>query len=194
MIRIGISGVPSTGKTTLARHVALACRSIPGLSNVELVSEYARQYLSKHGSIETVWEQYGILDKQLAWEDTLTDKLDLMVTDSPIFLSFLYSTRLRNHSKVKDNIAYTDIFKKLLKLNEEYRYDIIFHLPPVIKLVDDGVRGQVSDEERIIDDRFIRSLFDIFPPKHFVVIDDTDMDKRIEHCVNEISKLIKKGA
>jgi GTPase SAR1 family protein len=66
-IKIGIVGVPGSGKTTLARALASKCRSIDRLKNVELVSEYARRYISKHGSISSMSEQYRILEKQAEW-------------------------------------------------------------------------------------------------------------------------------
>ena len=64
MLRIGIVGVPGAGKTTWARLIASECRSIDKLKSVELVSEYARRYLSKHSSIDSLFEQYRILEKQ----------------------------------------------------------------------------------------------------------------------------------
>lgn len=88
MLRVGIIGVPGTGKTTLARGIVSKCRTLPDFKSVELVSEYARGYISKHGPVEAIWEQYRIMEKQIEWEDSVPDKVDVLVTDSPIHLGF----------------------------------------------------------------------------------------------------------
>ena len=88
MIRIGITGVPGSGKTTLARSVASVYRN--KLKRAELVSEYARRYISKHGNITFLWEQYRILEKQLEWENSV--KADILISDSPVHLGFLYAS------------------------------------------------------------------------------------------------------
>lgn len=96
MIRVGFIGTPGSGKTSTARALASQCRRIDALNNVEIVSEYARRYISKHGSIDFLWEQYRILHKQLEWETSVeNDNLDLLITDSPIFVGFAYCLDLR---------------------------------------------------------------------------------------------------
>lgn len=71
MIIVGITGVPGAGKTTISRVLAAKCRGIESLSHVELVQEYARRYISKHGEITNIMEQYRILRKQLEWDGHL---------------------------------------------------------------------------------------------------------------------------
>lgn len=68
MIRVGITGVPGAGKTTLSRSIAAECRGIETLKKVELVQEYARRYILKHGSITSILEQYRILEKQCGFD------------------------------------------------------------------------------------------------------------------------------
>ena len=120
MIRIGIVGVPGSGKTTLARGLAAECRNHPELKNVELVSEYARRYISKHGKIESISEQFLILEKQIEFEDSVcNDKLNIMISDSPIFLSFIYCLSLPRVSS-KEIVFFNNIFKKMTKLNRAF--------------------------------------------------------------------------
>jgi len=172
MIRVGITGVPGSGKTTLARSLSSKCRGEDQLKNVELINEYARRYISKHGLITSILEQYRILEKQCEWEDSVcNDNLDLMITDSPVFLGFLYCTEL-SKSNSKEIMFFNDIFKKMVKLNfPEPRYDIIFHLPPFFKPVEDGVRAEehFQDSWREKSDSMIISIFQIFKPRIFVV-------------------------
>jgi nicotinamide riboside kinase len=190
MMRIGVTGVPGAGKTSLARGLASACRRIDKLKRVELVSEYARRYISKHGDISDMWEQFRILEKQREWEDSVSStKLDLMISDSPIFLGFIYCMELPKDS-TKSVMCFNDVFKAMLKLNSpKSRYDIIFHLPPVVTPVDDGVRKQEyfkEDVRSVMNEKIKVTIRDLFPPIIYKEITEIDLNKRIEQCIEEI--------
>jgi nicotinamide riboside kinase len=192
MLKIGIVGVPGAGKTTLSRAIASSCKSI-GLSHIELVHEYARRYISKHGNIESIFEQYRILEKQLEWEESVcNDKLDIMITDSPVFLGFMYCCDLPKTTS-KEIMFFNDIFKKMVKINyPESRYDIIFHLSPILKPTEDGIRPEQHFDEswRKSADRMIMSTMEIFKPKSFYVIDDVLLEDRIKFCLEKISERV----
>lgn len=167
-IRIGFTGVPSSGKTSMAMKCAASCRE--SYKIVELVSEYARMYRIKYGEIETVQDQFKILDKQLEWEEEISPQTDIMVTDSPIFLGFLYALDLRRNDSQKDTMWLNDLFRKMCKYNTPLRYDVIFHLPPR-EVVDDSVRDKVHLTEAWRRDagNLMCSLFKkIFPAKNFI--------------------------
>lgn len=194
MIRIGFTGVPGSGKTSTAREVASRCRAIEGLQRIELVSEYARRYISKHGSIDTIWEQYRVMMKQIEWEDSVPESgTDVLVTDSPVHLGFVYAAEYdRKHSK--DVMVLNDIFKKLSKINyPEPRYDIIFHLPPKLKPIEDGIRPKIhfSETWREGADRKIRGVFDLFKPTHFHIVEETYMDSRVDFVIKKLNEYIK---
>lgn len=192
MLRIGITGVPGAGKTSLARGLAAACRRTDELKNVELVSEYARRYISKHGEISSMWEQYRILSKQKEWEDSVDNgKIDLMITDSPIYLGFIYCLELPKETS-KDIMCFNDVFKAMLKLNMPPRYDLIFHLSPLVRPVDDGVRKkEYFDEEYrdIMNERILVTIRDIFPPILLIEVASEDLQERIKHCTEEIRRI-----
>lgn len=191
MLKIGITGVPGAGKTTLSRAIAAKCRGIEGLKHVELVQEYARRYLSKHGNITSILEQYRILKKQQEWEDNVcNDKLDIMLTDSPIFLGFIYTCSLPKRNS-KEIMFFNDVFKEMVKLNyPKPRYDIIFHLSPDLNPVDDGVRVEqhFNEEWRKEADIMIKSAMIIFKPAHFYILEKKDLDQRVNSCISIIKK------
>jgi len=193
MIMVGISGTPSTGKSTLARLICSSCKSIPKIKTTELVSEYARKYISKHGPMKEIWEQSRILTRQLEWEDSVKNSTDLLVTDSPVHLSFLYSVDIEKKNE-KDIMVFNDIFKILSKLSKPNpRYDFIFHLPPVISPIKDNVREekQLNEMWREESDSLIRSIFKIFPQKRFKVIQSLDINDRVTECLGYLSDYLK---
>ncbi len=194
--RIAISGVPGSGKTSLSRALSAECRRIDGLSKVELVPEYARRYIAQYGPINNVWEQVRILEKQLQWEDSVpSDHTDLLITDSPVFFSFLYCLEIGTKSQ-KDAMVVNDIFKKINKLNYPPRYDIIFHLPPKLKPVQDGIRDARNFDDswrKKMDDK-IHACLTVFPPKKLVVIESTSMNDRVAEALENIKFNIKSMA
>jgi nicotinamide riboside kinase len=190
MLRIGFTGVPGAGKTSTARALAAFCRRNEKLKRVELIAEYARRYLAKYGVIDHLADQYKIMEKQLEWEDQVPkEKTDLIITDSPVHLGWLYVLEYGTSEK-KDVMYSNDIFKKLNKSNYPTRYDIVFHLPPVIKPVEDGVRPPEHFDAswRNEADSIIRFIFKQFKPKQFIEITSVDMMDRIDECMKHIDK------
>ena len=191
MLKIGFSGLPSTGKTTLTQAVNLELKASYDLNRVELVSEYARSYIRKYGPIESISEEYRLVDIQQEWEDLINpDNVDVMLADSPIQLAFLYATEL-NTGTPKSQMMISDIFKKISHLTAKKPYDIIFHLPEDgIPIVIDDVRDEcIKDKEwRIQSDAFTKSLFKMFPPKQFEIITDTKLSDRVDWAISSIRK------
>ena len=191
MKRIGFVGVPGSGKSSVAR--GLAARGHEKLKKIELVSEYARRFISKYGTIDRVSDQYKILQKQIDWEDVIPkDETDVLITDSPVFLGFLYALTLRDSNDIKDAMYVNDIFKRMTKLNCPHRYDIIFHLPPLWKPVHDGVRPKehFSDDWRDEADLMLQFIFKLFPPKYFITLKADTLDARVDECFQHVGKLL----
>ena len=113
----------------MARAVAAGSRTILGIDNVELVCEYARRYIAKYGNIESIMEQSRILEKQYEWEsNVINNDLDLLITDSPVHMGFLYVMEIRDPNNLKEIInvhgIFNDIFKRMSKINCPPRYYI----------------------------------------------------------------------
>ena len=194
MVKVGLSGCPGSGKTTLSRAIASKCRNINNLKQVELVNEYARRYISKHGPIDSIFEQYRILEKQLEWENSVcNDELDLMITDSPVFLGFIYCCELPKGNS-KEIMFFNDVFKKMVKVNyPKPRYDIVLHLSPGShKVIDDGVRisDHLDDSWRCKADTIIRSTMEIFKPGAFIDVPCDTIENMSDWCISEIQRRI----
>jgi len=190
-INIGISGVPGTGKSSLARSLAGSLATNKNIKTVELISEYARTYIAKYGSIDSIWEQYKILDKQVDMENVIPKHTDVLITDSPVTMYFHYTLDAKKDSS-KDSMVLEDMFHKINLLNANNRYDIIFHVPPTFAPNDDGIRSKHLDPMwREESDKSIRFICGkLFPPKKFVVVEPLDLMERVKFCNNVLQEYI----
>jgi len=192
MIRIGFTGCPGTGKTSTARAVSACCRSIEKFKKVELISEYARRYIAKYGLVESLADQYRILEKQQEWEQAVPEvETDLLITDSPIHMGWLYVMEFFPLKAKKDLMYSNDIFKRLNKLNYPSRYDVVFHLPPILEPIRDGVRADYHFDQvwRKEADEKIKFIFKMFPPRKFIELKKVEMSDRVEECFNYLKYL-----
>lgn len=194
MLRIGYIGTPGSGKTTTARALAGLIRSKTKFKTIELVSEYARTYIVKYG-ITGIYDQVRIFNKQLTEEDKFPETTEVLITDSPVFLGFGYALELREEGNPKDTMLINDLFKEMNKLNESPRYDIVFHLPPVLTPVRDGVRPDhhFDQEWREEADLRLLSIFHVFKPKLLVTLNSSSLEERIEESIKVIQKYLKEG-
>ena len=193
MYRVGFVGIPGTGKTYTSRAFSSVFKYKDKFLVTEVIAEYARSYIAKYGPLETIWEQYKILDKQLEKEDRLSPRTELLITDSPLQLAFQYSLDLRRPDSIKDSMVLDDIFHKLSSLNTPPRYDIIFHLPPVIEVVADGVRPaqHLNEEWRKQADLNIRYICkNLFPPRKWIEVTPLSIEDRVKFCCAELEKYI----
>lgn len=194
MFRIGFAGVPGSGKSTLARALSVQCIN-NNFSKVELVQEYAREHISKYGCIESLSEQYIVTKNQIDMEDTVpSESTDLLITDSPVFLGFLYASDLKSNCNCncKDVMLMNNFYEMLNRANTNNRYDIIFFLPPVLKPVEDGVRAKLHFDEswRNKSSSNIEFIFKMFPPKSFIEIKESGNNKRVEECLKYINNIL----
>ena len=187
MLRIGISGLPGTGKSCLARGLSTAFIGVNGFENVEYTAEYARHYIAKYGPPKEIYEQFRIIRKQQEWEDVLPEEISLMITDCPLPMNLAYVLDMRDRKEdvsLKDQMMISDIVSMLSKANYPTRYDFMFHLPPVVSPKKDGVRIDLHFEEewrQTMEGHFSTS-FDMFPSKRLEVVVPLNHEDRVLFC------------
>jgi len=187
MVKIALMGSPSTGKSTLAAGVFTALKNIG--ENGELIQEYIREYIYKHGVPSSVLFQAIIFDKQFRRELAIPEDLDFFVTDSPITLCYLYGLHYSNPKDLDEREMIAHLYNNTLE--DLYRYDMVYVLEHNFEPVDDGVRYQRREE---ID--HIQNMITHFLKTHKIpyktLSKDTDTEKRVKTIVKDYKKLIKK--
>lgn len=95
MIIVNLFGAPGAGKSTGAAYI-FAILKMRGV-NAELITEFAKDRV--YEETKEVWNnQQYIFGKQSFRLSRLKDKVDVVVTDAPLFLSAYY-----NHDKILGN-------------------------------------------------------------------------------------------
>lgn len=92
---VNFFGGPGAGKSTMAAHVFAELKWYTGRPDtpdikVELVTEYAKDKVWED-SLHTLDNQPYVFGKQLHRLSRVANKVDIVITDSPIILSLLYS-------------------------------------------------------------------------------------------------------
>ena len=189
MKRIGFSGLPGVGKTSIARAVSAKLSS---KYSVELISEYARSYINEHQYPKHLWEQIIIFEKQLEWETKISDKTDIMITDSPIFLGFVYSLQFERIS-MKDDMLLNNLFAKMLSINRPIRYDLIIHIKDSKdEITKDGIRPELHHENlwrQETESLMINVLKQMFRPKLLKITSNVNFDEKISESIDFIKEI-----
>lgn len=158
MIKIGILGAPSTGKTTLAK--ALSSHVLDKYDVLaEYVDEYARGFVSEYGK-PTVFDEYYFLERQLQ-KESIKSRAQFMICDSPIFLSLVYGSLVFDHKDPKEAFYFCEIQQRIVENLENYK---------VLVLIDaeacepeaDGMRLTISREEQLDIDKRIRAFCEMY--------------------------------
>lgn len=192
-LRIGIVGAPSAGKTTTAHLVRHKLSAHP--VSREVVREYARHYIEKYGQPRTAFEQWHIYDGQTKWEQQAVDVYQVVLSDSPRFLPYLYSLQYLDHRESREVACVTRLYElAILALND---YDRIYVLAPNLDVEQDGVRSQKA-EDAIAIDAMIRQFLWVHTAvrersrPHFVVevpqVDGKDPEAYAQFVVEDLAK------
>lgn len=137
MIKIGICGAPGAGKSSAAAGIFYNCK-IAGVG-VELVQEFVREEINKGFELRSVADQLRIFMKQKEREDIVPSTIDVLVTDSPIFLSLYYAL---DYARVSGEISDDNILFLLEQVfKERDRYDHVIMLKRTKPYILDGTQA-----------------------------------------------------
>lgn len=87
---VNLYGGPGTGKSTIAAHI-FALLKQQG-ANAELITEYVKTWVWEGRQIQEL-DQYYLIAKQSRHERLMYPKVDIVVTDAPVWLSAIYEVR-----------------------------------------------------------------------------------------------------
>jgi len=100
---INLLGGSGLGKSTLAAE--LFARMKHEKLHVELVREYVKEWAWEGKAVNEFGQAY-IYGKQLKRESMLYNKLDFVVTDSPLILAAIYQKFYNDHESIKHQILH----------------------------------------------------------------------------------------
>ena len=185
MIRVAFTGAPDSGKTTLAKMVS-ARLNLEGYVPA-IIHEYARDYITQYGiRPNTVAEQFLVFYIQYEREEHMcSQSTQIMYTDCPLMLSYIYAIDLVKDDKDRDNLAY--LYNKTLDILKD-RYDLIFLLRPFRETVKDDVRAQDWDRIGKLDKQ-IKAFLDLHGMVH-TELTSTKMEHRVEYVEQAIKAKI----
>ena len=141
MIRIGIIGTYSVGKTTLTRALSQA---IPGSTPIEEnVRIFVKEHFKKNGIGELSPEEFVVLEHLLYEEQVLSSRnatcaiIDSTPIGCPVYLEN-YHLLTNQDEKIATRIIDAWRVRAEDTLKE---YDLIVYIPPEIPYEDDGFRS-----------------------------------------------------
>lgn len=133
MILVNLCGSPGSGKSTGAAYI-FALLKMAGI-NCELVTEFAKD-LTWDQNLKTLDDQLYVLANQYHRLFRLMNKVDVVVTDSPLYLSLVYN----NQKLVLD-----ESFEKLV-LNLQNQFQNMNYYLHRIKMYNPIGRNQTEKE------------------------------------------------
>lgn len=167
--KVVISGAESTGKTTLARDLAIHFKT-------EWVPEWACGYLELHRRNEPQNNEYWMIAKaQAAAEDALIQQATkVLICDSDAVVTKMYARKMNNFEDDRVN-----------EMAKDRHYDLRIVLDTDVPFVQDGTRGlhgrHFTTEEIVNEYNKLG---------HSVIILDGDFQTRFQNAVLAIRKLL----
>lgn len=157
---IDLYGGPGTGKSTSAAFLYYLMKDA-GLS-VELVREYVKDWAWEKRHVSN-YDQFYLFGKQIRRESMLYEKVDYIVTDSPVFQGLYYTERFCAPHVVAGIDAATRSFYKQAEADGHRHYHVFLQRS---KPYNPEGRYQSLDEAREIDEG-IKALLDRHNIIHF---------------------------
>lgn len=151
MKRIALAGGASCGKTSLARHLTTRLyNQMEPKRNAQHVTEFARDYINECRRNEREFrpafaDQQMFFREQLRREEALDpDKVEFLITDSPVFLTIIYAFPLVDVTRYPHRQWYLKLYEEWLAQHSR-RYDHVFVLAREKEFFRDGTRGGTKE-------------------------------------------------
>ena len=154
--KIGVFGAPGSGKTTLARSLCHYLSVVMGI-HADTPYEYASTYIARYG-IPTFEDQIWITLEQWKREDDITQHKQVMISDCPHPLTYIYYLELGRGGKGTDKTV-SWLHEKALQGMEEFDTKIYLPLKSE-KVKDDGIRYHNVEQAQHLDRRIQQFLED----------------------------------
>ena len=167
---INLFGGPGCGKSTIA--ALLFGKLKQNGINCEMALEYAKDKVWEE-SLKTLDDQIYVFGKQLHKIWRLNDKVDVIITDSPLLFSIIYDKE--NNIDLKNLVISTfnrfNNFNCLIQRQTEYQQE---------------GRYQNEDEAKLLDEDIIKLLED----NNIMYECYNDINTNVEKIYNDIIKLL----
>lgn len=144
-IVLNLYGGPGTGKSTSAAYIFSRLKQ-QGI-NAELVREYVKDWAWESRKIGD-FDQIYLLGKQMRKETILYDKVDVIVTDSPLYLAAFYADKFAPKLIAEATLeSVTRVVRHAQNIGHEY----IHYFLERTKTYNPAGRYQTEDEAKNLD-------------------------------------------
>lgn len=141
--RIGICGTSSSGKTETAKMLTRTLKIDFGV-NAENVTEYATTFIQKYNRNPSFHDQFLIWHGQSSREKDAASRADVVVSDSPSFLSYIYTLFLNKPEiSPESSFVLSKTYKRAVFGLNDYSNIIMLKLNDY---VENKVRYQTTEE------------------------------------------------
>jgi len=141
--KIAICGAPSSGKTSTAQWITNKINTEFG-GRAFCPIEYATSYIQKYDKYPNIHDQYMIWESQSSREQDALNKSDIVISDSPTFLSYIYGLLTSKNIDINDkNILLSKLYKRSLEGLCEYEQILFLNL---LEYKENGVRYNTKAE------------------------------------------------
>lgn len=141
--KIAICGAPSSGKTSTAQWITNKINTEFG-GKAFCPTEYATSFIQKYDRIPNIHDQYMIWECQNTREANVLDKCDMVISDSPTFLSYVYGLLTSKDININDkHILLSKLYKR--SLEGLCNYEQIFFLN-LLEYKENGIRYNTKGE------------------------------------------------
>lgn len=171
--RIAIVGPESSGKSTLAKNLALAYGAKPAIEYGRVLSVAKNNHLTE-GDFDDILRGQNALMKLIETDNNSS----IVITDTEAYTTYLFGKKFFNK-----NLTHIYRHASLQK------FDLYIVLPPSFDWVDDGSRIMPDQNERETFYRSIVTFLNIWQ-KPYKVIDRKDHDKRFFEAKDAIDDLL----